>query len=538
MSAGFAGLAIVAGCVFGGGSETRPVGGDNTVSATGEADDGPGHPSSDGGGGEGIPNPNASDSTSSGGETGEETSATQGTETGGGCESAGRPGCPCETEMDCVAGALCVDEVCEAPLCGNGRIDRDEECDDGNGNDDDGCETTCRTSPGVAQVVTGAEHTCARTHDGEVKCWGRGDDGRLGYGNTEMIGNTDTPADVGYVDVGGPVFDLCAGLEFTCAAFGDGDVRCWGNGGTGKLGNLSGDNVGDDEVPSAVDKIEIGGTVVAIACGERHACALLEDDGAIRCWGRNDNGRLGSLVSEPIGDDEHPSSIDPVEVGGAAVDVVAGTAHTCALLRGGEVRCWGAAGSGRLGNGTTTPDIGDDEPPSVANNVIELPPVVQLTAGGDHTCALTDEPAVRCWGDNVRGQLGSGDTDFVGGGEPLDTLAPVALSGTPVAVAAGVEHTCAILQTGEVRCWGHGQHGRLGYESQDDLQAPSMDAVDLGAGVAALGLTLGGSHTCARVDGGELVCFGRNNRGQLGYGGTDSVGDDETPGSVGFVPFF
>ena len=506
MSAGFAGLAIVAGCVFGGGNETRLVGGDNTVSAEDDEDDGRGEPSEDDGG-DGIPNPNATDSTSSGGDTDGQTSTTQG----------------------------------DAPWCGNGRVDRGEACDDGNDDNDDGCETDCRISPGIAQVAAGAEHTCARTYNGDVKCWGRGDDGRLGYGNTQTIGTMNTPSDVGFVDVGGPAFDLCAGVTFTCAAFGDGDVRCWGSGATGQLGNGSTDNVGDDELPTAADKIEIGGTVVAITCGERHACALLRDDGAIRCWGSSDNGRLGSLVSQPIGDDEHPNSVDPVEVGGAAIEVVAGDGHTCALLRGGEVRCWGAAGRGRLGNGTTGPDIGDDEAPNVASNVVELPTVVQLTAGANHTCALTDEPAVRCWGDNPRGQLGSGDTDFVGGEEPLDTRAAVGLSGTPVAVEAGAEHTCAVLQTGEIRCWGQGQHGRLGYGSQEDLLAPSGDAVDLGPGLSVLGFTLGRSHTCVRVNEGELLCFGHNNRGQLGYGllnKGNSVGDDEAPGSVGFVPFF
>jgi alpha-tubulin suppressor-like RCC1 family protein len=106
---------------------------------------------------------------------------------------------------------------------------------------------------------------------------------------------------------------------------------------------------------------------VALAVGGQHTCALL-DDGAVRCWGRNDDGRLGYAITASVGDDEEPATLGDVDVGGVAVEVVAGGVHSCARLQDGSVRCWGGNGSGTLGYGHVM-NVGDDEPPSVAGAV-------------------------------------------------------------------------------------------------------------------------------------------------------------------------
>ncbi|MEM6993116.1 MAG: hypothetical protein AAF721_21565 [Myxococcota bacterium] len=530
---GVAVAALAISCTFGGGAlPFLDEGGDPPAADGAGTGPPPGPGSSEG---DGIPNPTAtSGGSSTGGSSGESTGGTS----GGRCDAPAPLGCACDSDDDCEATARCVANECVS-RCGDGVVDRREVCDDGNQLDDDGCDANCQPSSGIAQVAAGEQHTCARTHDGAVKCWGNGANGRLGYGNPDSIGLEQTPADVGFVDVGGPVYDLCAGTLFTCAAYGEGRVRCWGDSQLGKLGNQRDEDIGDTEVPSDTDSIEIGGFVLGVACGDEHACALLEENGTVRCWGRRDNGRLGTLVTEAIGDDEHPNTIDPVQIGAPAVQIVAGDEHTCALLDTGGVRCWGRANRGRLGNNSANPDIGDTEHPDIPANVIAIDSVVAIAGGSDHTCALFDTGAVKCWGDNAAGQLGAGDVMALGDDEPLDEAQFINLGGTGVAIAAGREHTCVVLQTGEVKCWGEGQYGRLGEAGEVDTSTPPVATIDLG-NVDARDLSAGGLHTCVRLQGGVLSCFGRNDHGQLGYGPgaafVDAVGDDESPGSVGFVP--
>jgi len=470
-----------------------------------------------------------------GASTGPNDDASDGT---AGCFVPAPLGCSCIEDDECVEGLVCADDVCQAPNCGNNRLEPGEECDDGNRFDDDGCDVDCRVSEGIAQVVGGAEHTCARTHDGEVKCWGEGAAGRLGLGNMDDVGAENTPADVLTVETGGPVVDICAGADFSCVALADGDARCWGDANQGKLGTNDNQDIGDDEFPSVPNPIEIGGFAIGIACGSQHACVLL-DGGDVRCWGVPNSGRLGNMVNETIGDNEHPNEFDVVDVGGPVADVVAGAEHTCALLEDGSVRCWGRASLGRLGNGNAMEDIGDNEPPSVPSNGVALgADAVQIAAGEVHTCALLDDSSIKCWGEATNGQLGNGDTmEDIGDDETLDMVAAVPLPAA-VAIGTGGDHSCAVLASGDLTCWGEGGSGQLGNMSTDDVSTPTGLAVSFGRGVDVVSVGGGTGHTCARIAGGALICFGLNTRGQLGYGkGTAPIGDDEAPASAGAVPF-
>lgn len=524
-SIGYVGVAVLtAACTFGQNKAGGQGGDPADPETTSTSDDGDDDEST----GDGIPNPTAS-GTEGPNDTGEGT---------GGCVVPAALDCPCEGDDDCIDGLFCADDVCIASSCGNGIVEGDEGCDDGDRVDDDGCDIDCQPSTGIAQMVGGAEHTCARTHEGEVKCWGEGASGRLGLGNMDDVGASNTPAEMRPVDVGGVVVDICAGADFTCVALEDGDARCWGDAAQGKLGTANNQDIGDDEPPSMPDPIEIGGTAIGVACGSLHACVLLSG-GAVRCWGVSNSGRLGNMVNESIGDDEHPNEIDPVVVGGAVADVVAGAEHTCALLEDGSVRCWGNAALGRLGNGNAMENIGDDEPPSVATNIVALgAPAVQITAGDAHTCALLDDGSIKCWGEATNGQLGNGDDmEDLGDDETLDTVDPVPLPAA-IAIGAGGDHSCAVLTSGDVTCWGEAGFGQLGNESTIDVVTPTGLAVNLGQDVDVVSVGAGAGHTCARIEGGALICFGLNTRGQLGYGeGTDPVGDDEPPAFAGAVPF-
>lgn len=219
--------------------------------------------------------------------------------------------------------------------------------------------------------------------------------------------------------------------------------------------------------------------------------------------------------------------------------LAAGARFSCARLDTGRVRCWGFATYGQLGYGNRQ-DIGDNETPGSVGPV-DLGAgrtARAIAAGFYHACAILDQGQVRCWGGGWEGQLGYGNTQDIGDNEPPGSAGPVDLGAgrSAVAITGGGYHTCAILDNGKVRCWGQGLFGQLGYGNKssigDDETPGSVGPVDLGAGRTAVAITGGGYHTCAILDDGKVRCWGRASDGQLGYGNTKTVGDTETPASV------
>ena len=304
----------------------------------------------------------------------------------------------------------------------------------------------------VTQITAGNDHTCALLDTGVVRCWGWAGVGQLGYGNIDSIGDDETPATAGDVDVGGTVTKIDAGDAHTCAVLETGNLRCWGSGGFSNLGyGNPNSNVGDNETPASAGNVDVGGTVTQVAAGEFHTCALL-GTGAVRCWGNGGLGRLGHGFIAIIGDDETPASAGNVNVGSTVTQIAAGKHHTCALLDTGDVRCWGFGANGRLGYGNIS-DIGDDESPSSAGDVDVGGTVTQIVAGEEHTCALLDTGAVRCWGVGANGRLGYANTSDIGDNETPASAGDVTVGGTVTQIDAGVFHTCALLDTGNVRCW-------------------------------------------------------------------------------------
>ena len=390
----------------------------------------------------------------------------------------------------------------------------------------------------ISAVVAGGNHTCAIMGPGVVRCWGDANQGQLGYGNTEDIGDDEAASTAGNVNVGGTVVQLAAGYEHTCALLDTGAVRCWGSGASGRLGYRSVDNIGDDELPNTAGNVDIGGTVTQISAGYGFTCALL-DTGAVRCWGSGRSGQLGYGNTDNIGDDESPSSAGNVNVGGTVIQLATGGNFTCALLDTGAVRCWGDGGGGQLGYGSTD-NVGDNESPSSAGNVDVGGAVTQLAAGGNHVCAVLENGAVRCWGFGGFGRLGYGSTSSVGDDELPSSAGNVDIGGAVSALSAGDIHTCALLVGGAVRCWGNGNTGRLGYGNSQDIgdnESPSS-SVDVDLGGTAVQITTGFAHSCALLETGVVRCWGTGSSGQLGYGYSEDVGDDETPSEIGNVPIF
>ena len=403
------------------------------------------------------------------------------------------------------------------------------------------------SAPASAQagaLDAGAAHSCALVAGAAVRCWGFGAIGQLGYGSTATIGDDETPAAVAPLDLGAgrTAKAVAAGGHHTCALLDDASVRCWGFGGDGRLGYANTASIGDDEPAGAGGPVDLGPgrTATAITAGTGHTCALL-DDRTVRCWGFGGNGRLGYGSEASVGDDETPGAAGPVALGAGrtARAISAGGSHTCAILDDGSVRCWGYAVGGRLGYGDYE-WIGDNELPDAAGPV-DLGPgrtATAISAGEGHTCAILDDGTVRCWGYHQQGQLGYGYTTGIGDNEP-PAAAEALFAGTgatAVAISAGEMHTCAVLGDGGVRCWGWGDHGRLGYATTqsigDDEPGWAAGPVALGAGRSAVAVSAGGAHTCARLDDGSVRCWGFGGAGRLGRCSEHAVGDDELPSAV------
>jgi alpha-tubulin suppressor-like RCC1 family protein len=402
--------------------------------------------------------------------------------------------------------------------------------------------------PGVGKFAAGRSHNCVVFESGAVRCWGDNEYGQLGYGHTENIGDDEHPVSAGNVDIGGTAIAVVAGWGHSCALLDNGAVRCWGYASYTGYGIGPG-FIGDDETPASMGDVDVGGTVTFIAAEYNRTCVILEG-GAVRCWGSAGDGvcdlggPLGYENLEDVGDDETPASMGDIELGGIAVSLAVGTTHTCALLDNGAVRCWGCADGvadeapGRLGYGNSE-DIGDDETPASAGDVDVGGTVVALAAGWSQTCALLDNGAVRCWGSGSGARaLGYGNEESIGDDETPASAGDIDIGGKVIAIDANGS-VCALLESGAVRCWGSRAYGRLGYGNEENIgddETPA-DAGDIDTGGIVIQLAVGGTHNCAMLEGGALRCWGRGMSGALGYANEDDIGDNETPASVGFVQY-
>lgn len=333
---------------------------------------------------------------------------------------------------------------------------------------------------------------------------------------------------------------LTAGASHACLLE-SGAVKCWGRNDVGQLGQSG---LAETKTPVPVD---LGGAkVTAIAAGAFHTCAITEA-GKVKCWGENADGQLG--LGDRARRGEQPgqmgAALPDVDLGAGrtAKAIGAGYFHTCAVLDDASVVCWGKNDIGQLGQGHTT-TLGDD-PAEMGDALSPIAlgsgaKVRSLAVGGGHSCVLLESGAVKCWGYGADGRLGLGDTTTRGDkpGQMGDALPAVDLAGKPVAMLSGGGlHTCALFTDGGLSCWGFNRDGELGVGSASSVGgAPGQMGAALAKtdlGAPAVWVSAGYNHTCAALESGAVKCWGQNANDELGIGSADKQNRGDQPGEMG-----
>jgi alpha-tubulin suppressor-like RCC1 family protein len=377
---------------------------------------------------------------------------------------------------------------------------------------------------GAIDVSTGARHACILMADGAIRCWGVNQFGELGTGTLDDSG---TPVPV--VGLRGKATAVTTGIVLyfdyatfafghTCALIADGSVQCWGNNREGQLGN--GESGEGKYSTQPVTVSGLGQPAVSIHTDWLETCALLAD-GSVKCWGGPDHGPMPKQIEglpHPMKALADRCAIDDAgvlycwqegqagaarrtDLPGPVTAYGAGKAECLATIDG-DIWCNGYNGEGMLGNGQG--GLEREDPVDVYGL---RHGVVTVTGGEEFACALMESGQARCWGGNDWGQFGNGLAFSSTVPAP-----PVELPSI-VQLDAGKDHACARTENGEAYCWGANDKRQLGSDAGPKSAVPILVPNMSGTAVQ---VAAGGSHTCALVALGNVQCWGSNVFGQAG----------------------
>lgn len=384
----------------------------------------------------------------------------------------------------------------------------------------------------VTNVALGFGFGCALQRSGLVTCWGENTFGQVGRRASEV------PVRPSVISALDGVQSIAVGQDHVCAVLRDGTVRCWGNNETGQLGVVTSEmcsspdgNVACSSTPTRVHSVD-DASIVSV--GVSHSCVLRGARGTPSCWGDNSGGQLGRGHT-----DESPgvaqvarrtTAMPAHELGAFAIALASGTDHSCALMWDRHVACWGGNTFGQLGNGRSAAS-------STPVNVPGIDHVTHLSAGGGTTCAVRQEdpsifPEMHCWGENASRLIPNVESDDVRSPMRMPTNTENSINYALI----GTGHACS----GSI-CWGDNRFGQLGLGHDravpsswafvgisldfSSLSQPQSDHIDFMVALPAHAgglLAVGGGFTCIpgqpSRDGteGQVMCWGRNDRGQLG----------------------
>lgn len=351
-----------------------------------------------------------------------------------------------------------------------------------------------RRSEPFVEVSAGDRHTCARTRDGSLWCWGWNYWGQLGDG-TAVHRLIATP-----VQSGESFVQVSAGAGYTCARAAAGPVYCWGDNGFGQLGD--GGTEASRPVPGLVrgiaDVVEVStgrdegyapNQCEYTGCG--HTCARTAD-GPGYCWGGNESGQLG--------DGTRTGRLMPTAVAGDRrfAEISAGGGHTCGVTDTGSAYCWGTNYEGQLGSPTAASGATVPTPVNVNETFTDV------KASAYHTCGLTTSGAIYCWGINSSGQLGNGTRSPPGYPPVVLPPAPVVGNLRFIAVTVGWHHSCGLGSDGTAYCWGHDALGEVG----PGLPTEHLVPTPVSGNLKFVEISAGLFHTCARTADGNIYCWG------------------------------
>jgi hypothetical protein len=423
------------------------------------------------------------------------------------------------------------------------------------------------------QQITGRMHDNCVIVDGGLKCWfvDRGaedDDPEYWENSLELVlalREEPFPQPLPFADVdgGAEVLSVWSSLRARCVVLAEGGVKCWGDNEGHVLGLPDPDVILGDEPEergASIPFVDLGSNTEVVAV--KHPCALF-GDGGVKCWGRGD-ARLGLGDLETRGDDlsEMGDALPYVDLGtGVRAVGLTGWAHMCIWTAEGQVKCWGRNDRGQLGIESGDEAVGD-EPGEMGDALpfVDLGEdvfVVQVAAGQEHTCALTDEGRVKCWGANSTvdeeyaphegppddepievtyhefGRLGLGETLAERRAPLADTLPYVDLGegARAVAIDTGTVHTCALLEDATVKCWGENTWGILGYGDTENRgdgpgeMGDALPAVDVGLGRSVRAFAVSSSSTCAWLDDDSIRCWGGGFQAPLASDTPERTGD-------------
>lgn len=332
-------------------------------------------------------------------------------------------------------------------------------------------------------ICLGFSHGCAATKDGKVKCWGKGSDGQLGIGQVgPAFANGDA---LPYVDLGKNFFatKVECGSAHTCAVDAQQKAKCWGD----NMGNLGvGDTVKRGLTTASMgDKlpyVSLDKPMQKLTTGANVSCAKSSD--GIRCWGNSYLGAIGQESLAGYGGSPKPTigEIPLIKLlggdqKGEIVDLTSSLYGSCVLIAIDGVRkvkCWGDGRVLGLGEGFLVRGVQKNSMGTALPFVdLDLADISEIQGNATHVCARNKLGRVKCWGLNNSGKLGQGDDDDRGRtpSEMGKNLMPIDLGLPAIALSVGAtaDHACALLINRQIKCWGAGGKGQLGYENGLDF---------------------------------------------------------------------
>lgn len=350
---------------------------------------------------------------------------------------------------------------------------------------------------GGEMVTSGYIHSCAVDTNGDAYCWGHNAYGKLGTGYFSPRENTPQ------LVTGGHTFkSVSTGRDHTCGVTTSGDAYCWGNNFHGQLG------IGSISYPfaEATPMLVTGGhSFESVSAGRYHSCGVTTAGDAY-CWGGNYDGQLGT------GSISYKNPTPLLVTGSLTFEALSiGLDHTCGLTTAGVGYCWGNNFYGQVGDGTNGSTNSQRPSPTL---ILGGHTFQSLDAGQYHSCGLTTNSDAYCWGSNFNGQLGTGFTSLwenspqlVTGGHSFES------------VSAGGFHSCAVTNSGAAYCWGQNLNGQLGtgFVSSYPYYWETTPMLVTG-GQTFQWVSAGAYHTCGTTTSLDAYCWGANGSGQLGDG--------------------